>query len=280
MLYHFDVLESTIVDGKFEENTLFDLINLKHIYKRWRDAVDEKGWLANALGNHDFARMTSRFGNDKEFWLESSKMLLIMQATQNGTLNIYQGDEIGMTNINLNTIEEVRDVQSLNFYNENLQTQRYSAEMALQMINKEGRDNARTPMQWSDEVNGGFSIKEPWLKSNPNYTKINVKQQQNDDDSILNFYRHLLSVRKEHDVFVFGDFEEIEFENPELYVYRKTLGTQKILVVLNFKDKNNSLIVKETISEKDIIINNYKQLNIDKNTLHIAPYQGVIIQCK
>jgi len=95
----------------------------------------------------------------------------------------------------------------LNFYNENLQTQRYSAEMALQMINKEGRDNARTPMQWSDEVNGGFSIKEPWLKSNPNYTKINVKQQQNDDDSILNFYRHLLSVRKEHDVFVFGDFK-------------------------------------------------------------------------
>ncbi|GAA4273074.1 alpha-glucosidase [Aquimarina gracilis] len=278
MLYHFDILECTIVNGKFEEVSPFDLVNMKRIFKKWRDAVHEKGWLANAMGNHDFARMVSRFGNDKEYWLESAKMLFIMQATQNGTLNIYQGDEIGMTNIKLNSIEEVKDVQSLNFYEENIETKKYSEEMALDMINKEGRDNARTPIQWSDEINGGFSITEPWLRSNPNYNSINVRRQESDPNSILNFYRDLLKVRKENDVFVYGDFEELEFENPNLYIYKKQFGKQRIIVALNFSEKDASFIMEDKPSIEHIIINNYTELDVEDNQICLQPYQGIIIR--
>ncbi len=278
MLYHFDILECTIVNGKFEEDTPFDLVNMKHIFKRWRDAVHEKGWLANALGNHDFARMVSRFGNDKEYWSESAKMLFIMQATQNGTLNIYQGDEIGMTNIKLDSVDEVRDVQSLNFYNENLATNRYPNQKAMDMINKEGRDNARTPLQWSDEINGGFSIKEPWLRANPNYNVINVEKQDTDPDSILNFYRGVLKVRKKNDVFVYGNFEELEFDNPNLYIYEKTLGDQKIMVALNFSEKKESFELKNGAYKNNIIINNYNELQIEDDIVQLLPYQGVVVQ--
>ncbi len=278
MLYHFDILECTIVNGKFEEASPFDLVNMKGIFKRWRDAVHEKGWLANAMGNHDFARMVSRFGNDKEYWSASAKMLFIMQATQNGTLNIYQGDEIGMTNIVLDSVDEVKDVQSLNFYNENLETKRFSKKLALAMINKEGRDNARTPMQWNDEINGGFSMKEPWLKPNPNYKEINVAQQDDDPDSILNFYRDLLMVRKDYDVFVYGDFEELEFSDPNLYIYKKTLGNEKIMVALNFGSENTDFAIDANTSMGDIIINNYKKLGVKDNIIQLEPYQGIVVE--
>ncbi len=275
MLYHFDILECTIVNGKFEEASSFDLPHMKSIFKRWRDAVHKKGWLANAMGNHDFARMVSRFGNDDKYWSQSAKMLLIMQATQNGTLNIYQGDEIGMTNITLDTIDEVRDVQSLNFYKENLETRKYSNESAFKMINKEGRDNARTPIQWNNEKHAGFSSKTPWLKVNPNYKEINVAKQNSDPDSILNFYRNLLKIRKQHDVFVYGDFEELDFDNPNLYMYKKTYGHKKIKVLLNF-----STLIHDVNSNEgaEALINNYDDLIIDNGCIKLQPYQGVILE--
>ena len=278
MLYHFDILECTIVNGKFEEEYPFDLVNMKGIFKKWRDAVHEKGWIANAMGNHDFARMVSRFGDDNQYWSESAKMLITMLSTQNGTLNIYQGDEIGMTNIVLQSIDEVKDVQSLNFYKENLQTKRYPEERALEMINKEGRDNARTPIQWNDEVNGGFSIQAPWLKVNPNYKNINVERQEEDPNSILNFYRELLKVRKQHDVFVYGDFEELEFDNPEVYAYRKKYKGDEILVVLNFGSSSKEFSVHQDLENAEVIVNNYKELNKNKEMIHLLPYQGVIIK--
>ncbi|MBP2831711.1 alpha-glucosidase [Aquimarina sp. U1-2] len=278
MLYHFDILECTIVNGKFEEVSPFDLVTMKKIFKKWRDAVHEKGWLANAMGNHDFSRMVSRFGNDKEYWAASAKMLFIMQATQNGTLNIYQGDEIGMTNIVLNEISEVKDVQSLNFYNENLATQRFSKDLALEMINKEGRDNARTPMQWSDELNAGFSEHDPWLKINPNYENINVATQNNDPNSILNFYRNVLAIRKKMEVFVYGDFEEVAFDHPELYIYKKTLGSDKIIVLLNFSSNPQKFITNFQLPTNAVIINNYEDIVITEDKIHLKPYQGCVVR--
>ncbi|MDY8134750.1 alpha-glucosidase [Aquimarina sp. 2201CG5-10] len=278
MLYHFDILECTIINGKFEEETPFDLVNLKSIFKKWRDTTHNKGWIANAMGNHDFARMVSRFGDDKKYWQESSKMLIMMLATQNGTLNIYQGDEIGMTNLILETIDEVRDVQSLNFYNQNLETKKYTEKLALKMINKEGRDNARTPVQWNDEINSGFSIKEPWIKVNSNYKEINVENQDKDPDSILNFYRNLLKIRKQYDVFVFGDFEEIEYDNQNLYVYKKTLNEERILVILNFSTNNESFRSPKPIYNAEILLNNYKNIQVDNDTILLNPYQGIILK--
>ncbi|WP_405205035.1 alpha-glucosidase [Aquimarina sp. LLG6339-5] len=280
MLYHFDILECTIINGKFEEVSPFNLVGIKQIFKKWRDAVHQTGWIANAMGNHDFARMVSRFGDDTKYHSESAKMLITMLSTQNGTLNIYQGDEIGMTNISLGNIDQVRDVQSLNFYNENKLTKRYSEDVALQMINKEGRDNARTPVQWSDEINGGFSLNEPWLKSNPNYKKINVKNQDHDSTSILNFYRNLLKTRKKHDVFVFGDFEEVEFDNPNVYIYKKTLGEEKIMVLLNFSSSKQSYFYGNGTSignGSKVLINNYEDILIENKSILLKPYQGVIL---
>ncbi|WP_299898237.1 alpha-glucosidase [uncultured Aquimarina sp.] len=277
MLYHFDILECTIVNGKFEEVSPFDLVQIKRIFKKWRDAVHNTGWIANAMGNHDFARMVSRFGNDKEYHSESAKMLITMLATQNGTLNIYQGDEIGMTNITLETIEEVKDVQSLNFYEENLVKSKFSKEVALEMINKEGRDNARTPVQWNDEINGGFSIVDPWLKANPNSDVINVKHQENDPNSILNFYRSLLKIRKQHDVFVFGEFEEIEFNSPNLYIYKKTLENRSIIVALNFTESDQVFKTSGVVNEYKVLINNYADLHSKENDLILRPYQGLVL---
>ncbi len=279
MLYHFDILEFTIVNGKFEEITSFDLIQMKRIFKKWRDAVGNQGWIANAMGNHDFARMVSRFGNVEKYYQESAKMLITMLCTQNGTLNIYQGDEIGMTNIVLETIDEVRDVQSLNFYEENKKTKRYSEELALQLINNEGRDNARTPIQWNDEINGGFSIQTPWIKTNPNYKTINVKKQDDDPNSILNFYRTLLKTRKNHDVFVYGEFEELEFDNPKVYVYKKRLGSDIILVMLNFNTINEAIKLDDNVDTLEILINNYPDIEIkNRTTCILKPYQGVIFK--
>lgn len=278
MLYHFDVLECTIVNGKFEEEIPFDLVNLKSIFKKWRDAVHGTGWITNAMGNHDFARLVSRFGNEGKYWKESAKMLITMLATQNGTLSIYQGDEIGMTNVNLDSIDEVKDVQSINFYKESMESKKYTSIEAMKLINKEGRDNARTPMQWSEDINAGFTEGEPWLKINENYKTINVSRQDNDSNSILNYYRNLLAIRKENDVFIYGDVEELDFNSNSFYGYRKSFRDKGIIVLLNFTDKNYEYISGKGMSMDDVLINNYDNILMNEEKINLKPYQAVVFR--
>ncbi|MBS3739171.1 MAG: alpha-glucosidase [Psychroflexus sp.] len=277
MIYHFDILENNIINGKYEDISEFELINIKNIFRGWQKVMTKGGWIANALGNHDFARLVSRFGNDKKYHKESAKMLITLMATQNGTLNIYQGDEIGMTNIQLDNIEEVNDIQSRNFYYENLESQKFSEEEALEMINNEGRDNARTPMQWNKEDYAGFSEIQPWLQVNPNFEKINVEQQIADSESVLNYYRSILALKKEHNVFTYGKFEEFEKNNKNIYTYSKTLGYQKIVVFLNFSEFEN-VIDYEFGNEKnyDLLINNYKFVTKTLENICLQPYQSII----
>ncbi|QTY27276.1 alpha-glucosidase [Flavobacterium sp. CS20] len=279
MIYHFDILENNIVNGKYEEISEFDLINIKKIFRNWHNVMTKGGWIVNALGNHDFARLVSRFGDDKKYHKESAKMLITLMATQNGTLNIYQGDEIGMTNINLKNIDEVNDIQSRNFYFENLETQKFSKDVAIQMINNEGRDNARTPMQWNSEYNAGFSKHTPWFQVNPNYKTINVQQQANNSESILNYYKTILSLKREHDVFTYGRFEEFEENNKNVYAYTKTLGYQMIVVFLNFS-KNENVIDYEFDMQKnyDILINNYKFVTKTLTYIKLQPYQSIVFK--
>lgn len=277
MVYHFDVLENNIPDGKYDKISSFNLLHIKQVFRDWQKVFEENGWVANAFGNHDFARMVSRFGNDQAFHKPSAKMLITLMATQNGTLTIYQGDEIGMTNIQLDEIDEVNDVQSLNFYSENLLTQKFSNAQALQMINNEGRDNARTPMQWSDQENAGFSVGKPWLKLNPNFSAINVKTQENDADSILNFYRKILAVKKEYEVFSYGEFTEIEAHNPTLYAYNKRNENQEITVFLSFSDQPQKVNYSFNKNKNyEVIINNYQSLNKGESHLELQPYQAVV----
>ncbi len=277
MIYHFDILENNIVDGKYDKITNFDLLNVKRIFRNWEKVIEKGGWIANALGNHDFARIVSRFGNDGPYREESAKMLITLMATQNGTLNIYQGDEIGMTNINLKSIDDVNDIQSINFYNENLETKKFSKEEALLMINNEGRDNARTPMQWNTNANAGFSEVKPWLQVNPNYKNINVENQENDENSILNYYRKILSLKREYDIFSYGKIIELERDNDQIFAYRKIDTEEEILVFLSFSE-NEILIEYEFNKEKDynMLINNYKFVTKTIDKLTLQPYQAVI----
>lgn len=277
MIYHFDILENNILDGKYEEVTSFDLLQLKQVFRNWQTVFENKGWIANALGNHDFARLVSRFGNDKNYRTESAKMLVTMMATQNGTLNIYQGDEIGMTNIHLDDIDKVNDIQALNFYVENLETKKFTTEVALQMINNEGRDNARTPMQWDNSEFAGFSIFKPWLQLNPNFTDLNVLNQSQDRNSILNYYKKLFSVKKDYDIFSYGSYEEFEKQNKFIYMYEKMLNDQKMLVILSFS--NLEIVIDYEIKKLKtykLLLNNYNFVNIDNYKITLKPYQSLV----
>ncbi len=276
MIYHFDILENNIVNGKYEDISEFDLINIKKIFRRWHDVIAEGGWIANALGNHDFARLLSRFGDDGKYHKESAKMLITMMATLNGTLNIYQGDEIGMTNIKLENIEEVNDVQSRNFYFENLETQKFSNDRAIEMINNEGRDNARTPMQWNNDEHAGFSSNKPWLQVNPNYKFINVKDQVDDPESILNYYKTIFKLKKKYDVFTYGKFEEIENDNQNIYAYKKTFQNERIMVFLNFSENEIDISYDFNSINVDLLINNYKFVTKMLNKITLMPYQSVV----
>jgi oligo-1,6-glucosidase len=279
MIYHFDILENNIVNGKYEEISHFDLINVKNIFRNWQYVMDKGGWIANALGNHDFARLVSRFGNDKEYREESAKMLITLMATQNGTLNIYQGDEIGMTNIDLKSINDVNDIQSLNFYKENLERKKFTNDEALLMINKEGRDNARTPMQWTEYENAGFSTHSPWLQINPNYSTINVENQLEDKNSILKYYQRIFALKRENPIFSYGKFIELEKENKNVYAYRKVNNNKEILVFLSFS-KSEIVIDYEFDTKKDydMLINNYSFVTKTMEKLTLMPYQSLIFK--
>lgn len=276
MIYHFDILENNIVNGKFTDVTKFNLMNLKEIIRRWQTVFDNNGWIANALGNHDFARCVSRFGNDSKYHKESAKMLITMLATQNGTLNIYQGDEIGMTNITFNHINEVDDVYALNFFNENLISKTCSQDVALQMINNEGRDNARTPMQWDSTANAGFSHSSPWLKVNPNYKTINVANQINDENSVLSYYKRIMSLKKENEVFCYGVIEEFEKNHTSFYGYTKYYNDKKITVFLSYSESDTIIDYDFDKKNLKILINNYNLANIESTRIILKPYQSII----
>ena len=278
MIYHFDVLENNIVDGKYEEVTNFNLDSLKSVFRKWQTVIDNNGWIINAMGNHDFARMVSRFGDDEKYHEESAKMLITLLATQNGTLNIYQGDEIGMTNATLTSAEQIDDVEAKNFYKENTITKKYSDQVALNMINDQGRDNARTPMQWNTSEHGGFSSDKAWLAVNQNYTHINVANQQNTDTSILSYYKKILKLRREHEIFYCADLVEIDENNPCVYAYEKKKDSEKIIVFLSFSSKDEK-IRYDFLPELDyhVMINNYENIQNNTNEVKLKPYQSIII---
>jgi len=279
MIYHFDILENNIVDGKYDNVTEFNLVNLKSIFRKWQNVIENNGWIVNAFGNHDFARMVSRFGNDDLYHKESAKMLITLLSTLNGTLNIYQGDEIGMTNTRLTSPNQIDDIQAKNFYQENAINKKFSEQVALDMINNEGRDNARTPMQWNDSDYAGFSNTTSWLAVNKNYTSINVKDQWDNPESILYYYREILHLRKKHEVFYNADINELHHNHPSIYVYEKRNHEEMILVFLNFSSDYET-VDYNFMQEYDyqVLINNYNNLDRNNECIKLNPYQSIVMQ--
>lgn len=211
----------------------FDLVALKAAFSKWQHALAQDGWNSLFWGNHDLPRAVSRYGDDGAFRVASAKTLATALHLMKGTPYVYQGEEIGMTNARFTHIEQYKDIETLNMYRLNRQAGQ-SEEDFIRGANENSRDNARTPMQWSAAPHGGFTTGEPWIEANPNHQSINAQASLADDGSVFHHYRRLITLRKCHDVIVYGDYQSFLDQHPQVYVYTRTLGKERLIVVANF----------------------------------------------
>ena len=272
--YHFQYVDmSRTPDG-------YDLSEFKDVFTRWDSAFADKGWLAIFLSNHDNARLVNRFGNPSPaFRTPSTQMLNTFILSMRGTPYTYYGDEIGMTNIDMPNIEEYEDVDAKGKYKSALAAGEDMNEF-MKVLNYSSRENGRTPMQWNNTEYAGFTTGIPWKKVNENYTEINVAAQNKDPNSILNHFRKMTKIRRNNPVLVYGDYEIIQKEHHTIYAYTRTLENVKMLVILNFSDKNSTISMSEISNFKNIIINNYEEFSIEDDKAILMPYQAVTIEMK
>lgn len=258
----------------------WDLIDLsipalKDVFSKWQTELASEGWNSLFWNNHDLPRIISRWGNDKEFRVQSGKMFAILLHLLKGTPYIYQGEEIGMINYPVETIEEVDDIESINMYSVRL-SQGYAKEDILDSINAKGRDNARTPMQWNDSKNAGFTSNKPWLHINPNYPEINVEKALEEKDSLFYTYKRLIQLRHEHPIVVWGTYNLVDTEDENIFAYCRVLDEQKWLIITNFQEKTTTFDLKE--EPKSVLIQNYTKKEYTKGMLYLDPYEAVVLE--
>lgn len=241
---------------------------------KWYEALKEKGWNSLFLNNHDQPRMVSRFGNDKEYRIESAKLLATFLHTWQGTPYIYQGEEIGMTNVKLG-LSEYKDIEIINMFREK-SAQGVSEEKLMEAIYAKGRDNARTPLQWDSTENAGFTAGTPWLKLNPNYKDINVKQALEDENSIFYYYQKLIKLRKENAVMIYGDINLLCKDDENIFAYIRSFNSEKLLVVLNFFQNEAEFIIPESIDYRKakLLISNYACEALNIRNISLKPYEA------
>ncbi|CUN68342.1 alpha-glucosidase [Turicibacter bilis] len=233
-----------------------DVRQLKKILTKWQKGLEGVGWNALYIENHDLARIVSTLGDDQNYWKESATSLGMMYFMMKGTPFIYQGQEIGMTNVQFDKVEDYQDVQSTGLYYSKLE-QGMSHEDIMEIIWATARGNSRTPMQWNDGVNSGFTTGTPWLAVNPNYQTINVEAQEEDPDSILNFYKEMIALRKSEDIFVYGTYDLVFEDHQEIYAYTRTLGEKRVLILCNLTNKQTSInLEKITVSTDQLLLSN------------------------
>lgn len=242
---------------------------LKKIMAHWQNELYNCGWNSLFWDNHDLPRIVSRWGNDREYRVESAKMLAILLHGMQGTPYIYQGEELGMTNVQYD-IEDYKDCEIINMYHERLE-KGYSKDEIMKSIYAKGRDNARTPMQWDDSANAGFTTGTPWIKVNDNYDKINAKSQVDDPDSIFSCYKKLVQLRKDYPVFVDGKFTLLLEDNENIFAYSRKNEEKTMLVVCNFFDKEIPMPLAKECEGMEVLISNYKDTS-DMSVLR--PYEA------
>ncbi|BCG59051.1 glycoside hydrolase family 13 protein [Paenibacillus sp. URB8-2] len=241
--------------GKWDLSPL-DFLKLKRVLSKWQTELKGEAWNSLFWNNHDLPRIVSRWGNDGEYRVESAKMLATLLHGMQGTPYIYQGEELGMTNVRY-PIGDYRDIELLNLYNERLEGG-FAHEAIMESIYAKGRDNARTPMQWDASANAGFTTGQPWIRVNPNYTEINAAVELENPDSIFHYYRQLIRLRKEHNVIVYGDYKLLFPEDKDLYAYTRTLDGITLLVLCNFYGNAVSFDLPEELAgDKELLISNY-----------------------
>ncbi|WP_027339058.1 glycoside hydrolase family 13 protein [Halonatronum saccharophilum] len=268
-------------EGKWRPKPL-DFKKLKKVLSKWQTELKGEGWNSLFWNNHDLPRIVSRWGNDKEYRVQSAKMLATLLHFMQGTPYIYQGEEIGMTNVKYESIDEYDDIESVNYYYDKIENG-YTHDEMMEAIWKNGRDNARTPIQWNDSENAGFTKGEPWLKVNPNYKDVNVNKALEDEGSIFYYYKKLIKLRKENDIIVYGDYKLLLEDNDKIFAYTRSLDREKILVIVNFLEEEAEFNLPEDIdfNEKELLISNYevaKEESIDN--LNLRPYEARVYRLK
>ena len=281
MLYHFEGVSLGYLPGEFKQMDPngYSLVEFKKIYSKWDSVFAKKGWGTIYLGNHDQPRMLTRWGNDAPKYREvSSKLLTTFLLTMRATPYYYFGDELGMSNIKFDNIEDYKDIETLNYYKK-LQNENGDLDRFLQGQKIGARDNGRTPFQWDDSKNAGFSNATPWLKVNPNYKKVNVAAEEKDPNSVLNYFRKMVKLRKSLPELVYGKYNLLEKENDKVYAYTRTLDKKKVIVLLNFSKTTTTFDIPKNIgSPGQVLINNLKEITLQERAIKLQPYQAVVIR--
>ena len=246
------------------------LVKLKDCYRRWQQELGEEGWNSLFMNNHDLPRIVSRWGNDDQYRVESAKMLATMLHGMQGTPYIYQGEELGMTNIRLE-LEQYVDVEIHNMYRDRA-ARGYTHEQLMESIWKRGRDNARTPMQWTAGENAGFTTGNPWLRVNPNHAQINADAVLADPNSVFYYYQKLIEIRKTHDVIRSGSFTLLCPEDENVFAYTRDTENEHLLVVCNFSGEEQTFDMPEAYRNAPVLLSNYP----DRSEV-LRPYEAMMI---
>lgn len=273
---HMDV-DSDEKAGKWTTRKM-DLRNLKKILTRWQKGLQDIAWNSLYWENHDQPRSVSRFGNDSDEYREiSAKMLATCIHMMQGTPYVYQGEELGMTNCPFNTLDNFRDLESINAFHELTEQGKMTEEDMMAAIGYKGRDNARTPMQWDDSAYAGFSTAKPWIMVNPNYTKINARDQVNREDSVFKYYQKLIKLRHESELIVYGTYDLILDDDKDIYAYIRTLGDEKLIVYCNFSENTREVEIPEEFTNGKVLISNYSDVKVNPK-ITLRPYEAIVIQ--
>jgi oligo-1,6-glucosidase len=277
MLFQFEHIDTSAETGASPDQLLkpWKLSDLREVMTRWQNGLENRAWNSIFFSNHDQPRVVSRLGDDGQYRVESAKLLATLTHMLQGTPYIYQGDEIGMTNVAFDSIEDYRDVGTINLYKEAVEQKGIDPDFALRVIHAKSRDNARTPMQWDSSAQAGFTKGTPWIKVNPNYKRstpqsgsvdkeINVANALADPNSVFHYHKKLIQLRKENPVIVYGRYDLILNSHEEIYAFTRTLEEDRLLVVLNFSKNSPVFILPDgiTFSSRELLINNY---NVDAN---------------
>ena len=276
MVFNFELMEIDYDPINKWKPKEWKLTKLKKIFTKWYESLKEKGWNSLYMNNHDQPRMVSRFASDKKYRMESAKMLATLLYTLPGTPYLYQGEEVGMTNVAFDKIEDYRDIETLNFYRE-MNKKGLPKEKIMEAIYRISRDNARTIMQWDDSACAGFTTGIPWIKANPNYLKINVAHNLKDSNSIFYYYQKIIRLRKENLIMIYGDYQLILEDDEHIYSYLRTLNKERLLIILNFFSSQTIFNLPTNINyqEKELLISNYDvEEKEDIKNIYLRPYEA------
>ena len=277
MVFQFEHVDNGSGDyGKWTTEK-YDFKEFKRIMIKWQEELQGKAWNSLFLGNHDQPRSVSRFGNDNPAYRETSaKMLATCLHMMQGTPYVYQGEELGMTNVYFDKLEDYRDIESINFFTELTESGLMTPEYMMKCLMLRSRDNARTPMQWDTSAQAGFTDGESWIKVNPNYKEINAAQQLKDPNSIFHYYQKLISLRKEKDIIVYGEFEPLYRDDEQIFVYTRKLDQEKLLTVCNFSERNAEMEIPEEFKGAECLITNLDR-TVFEGKIVLKPYEAFVL---